>query len=1411
MYLNSLDHQIYCNIGCNQALYLYTNKSRSEIGSPSAPFLAGDTLRNDSVVLQWKTSSHHNVSYLIQFRYSQLGTDWIFYRPERPLRTDQVLVQNLQPYTAYRFRVLWLLEDVANVPQSSRYSRNFEQLRSLATPTSSKAKQLLSSKAANRPTLDRTLFDSDRLKPIYSDESVEIRTLPYGVPSVPPRMIGCLALGPGRLLISYESPRFPNDRLIGFALTASPVEQAPNQVEAADQLHRDLKAPIDDLPTQHYTLAGLQSNRTYTIRLGAINRFGNGPFAQLNCSTPIDPTQITSIKANPNSSDSSTSIVDQQEPLLVFATPKTIALKRTSLPLEPVSTLLRLDDFTQNDNFTAIAVHVQRGLVFTADTSGSIRRLQLQTEVARKIINKQQLLIGWHPLSESAQVRVLDMTVDWLNDRLYVLRQVRWPSGYTSRQFHADNQADPAPLNHVMNSLHSYQMYSEQIELLRCNFDGHDLRTLLRFDYGELPVNMQIDPINGFLFWSAINNYHHLPHLQSQQFNSWWMEEPWSPTDPADSPSGSPSKPTISSSLYRIDLTLLNANHSLSSAVAQSIVKIASPQAAAFTISPNEMRLLYVHPQSNQSAIVRSITLDGSDPIDVRDDRVERSLFQPRMRNLALFNQLLFWTLGNETFREHFHSGRYFHNTIFVDQRLQPMLALRLVHPSLQPYPRPVSQVVALQALLLRTDAKIRWQAPAPLFGAGQAAFSRWKYEICIGELNTHFSIGNGKRAAFTVESNEPKSNRNQSTDYQLTDLSESNFWPSDELSQLRKRICFELTDTFCALGQLKANTSYVFRVRPLSSAGPGPWSNGFYGSTLPELPHINFKQRNWTTTAFGGNKLTAADSLFLATEIGLIQSNLLGESIETILLPGAVQRQPLRQLAIYQQQVFASLSNGSLLHVPLGSVTSGHSMLHNSAQIIGRISGASCIALDWLTPKLYFANEAQQTISRCNLDGSSVETLPLFSTVKELRLDSINAFMYWSTGHAIEVASMNALLKYKYFQISPFSGNSVQGLAIDYNQQKLFFTVKTTEQNILYSGQLLTVDLDVKRTEPLYTVHASLPASFSLTGPIVAYSGKLLWLSHDNKAVITDQQAANPAVISPNQQVFSLALIDRHEQNALDKLSSIPIVTPSSIDKTSIKIDGQPSNFTISWQAVRNVNFGQVRYELILETQEKLFELHLKEPRYQYPSTSTPIDQSIASGPLPVFKIAIRAYTSWAYSRRTVIFPKSSASRGESSANKPLFFEPPRRPNLIKLIKISAGMYELTWTCDPVGHSSTALKSEPNDPSSAIVYAVFRKPVSGDRWSLVYNGTQSRTRIQFPSFELKQSHLVKLIAFNQFGESDPLHYNLNPSLDELIESQQSFDRSLMFVLVAVLATLGVAALIFYYWCKCKFTLHSKK
>lgn len=61
--------------------------------------------------------------------------------------------------------------------------------------------------------------------------------------------------------------------------------------------------------------------------------------------------------------------------------------------------------------------------------------------------------------------------------------------------------------------------------------------------------------------------------------------------------------------------------------------------------------------------------------------------------------------------------------------------------------------------------------------------------------------------------------------------------------------------------------------------------------------------------------------------------------------------------------------------------------------------------------------------IMRGDLEGSHQEPLPILTTAKELRIDAENAFIYWSTGHAVESARLNGEARRVYYPAQLFSG----------------------------------------------------------------------------------------------------------------------------------------------------------------------------------------------------------------------------------------------------------------------------------------------------------------------------------------------------------------------------------------------------
>uniref|UniRef100_A0A182IPU5 Tyrosine-protein kinase receptor n=1 Tax=Anopheles atroparvus TaxID=41427 RepID=A0A182IPU5_ANOAO len=108
-----------CIMGCNDGLNQYFRWLKAEIGTPQAPALVADSLTATALSLEWEVperlldvSLHRNHgprSYLVQWRYEEVAGDWKYCRNQSMGENSTVRVDNLQPYTKYRFRVALLL------------------------------------------------------------------------------------------------------------------------------------------------------------------------------------------------------------------------------------------------------------------------------------------------------------------------------------------------------------------------------------------------------------------------------------------------------------------------------------------------------------------------------------------------------------------------------------------------------------------------------------------------------------------------------------------------------------------------------------------------------------------------------------------------------------------------------------------------------------------------------------------------------------------------------------------------------------------------------------------------------------------------------------------------------------------------------------------------------------------------------------------------------------------------------------------------------------------------------------------------------------------------------------------------------------------------------------------------------
>ncbi|KAF0289273.1 Proto-oncogene tyrosine-protein kinase ROS [Amphibalanus amphitrite] len=218
----------YCVIGCNIAVSRYVQQLREEL-QLGAPTLVPDSLTADSVTIRWLAPPLPHVMLLVQYKYSDLPGEWIFYQPDVKLNASQVTITGLKPYTKYQFRVLWAV-------------------------------------AASQ-------------EPLPGAPSHPISTLARGRPASAPEALTVAAPDAHHVSLRWLPPSFPGGPLVSYLL----VVRAGGQRTAAE---------IDPHLTSH-VLGGLQPNTNYTVTVSAINKDGAGPPAESWVRTPALAAEVS--------------------------------------------------------------------------------------------------------------------------------------------------------------------------------------------------------------------------------------------------------------------------------------------------------------------------------------------------------------------------------------------------------------------------------------------------------------------------------------------------------------------------------------------------------------------------------------------------------------------------------------------------------------------------------------------------------------------------------------------------------------------------------------------------------------------------------------------------------------------------------------------------------------------------------------------------------------------------------------------------------------------------------------------------------------------------------------------------------------------------------------------------------------
>ncbi|KOB74270.1 Tyrosine-protein kinase receptor, partial [Operophtera brumata] len=163
----------------------------------------------------------------------------------------------------------------------------------------------------------------------------------------------------------------------------------------------------------------------------------------------------------------------------------------------------------------------------------------------------------------------------------------------------------------------------------------------------------------------------------------------------------------------------------------------------------------------------------------------------------------------------------------------------------------------------------------------------------------------------------------------------------------------------------------------------------------------------------------------------GLLQTDLTGDNLHTLIHRSHMKNFHITDISWYRDKLYLVTNASTVMWY--NTTTHERGLMHN-------MDNVGSMAVDWVGKKIYWSNPKQQLITRGNFDGSNREPVPIVTVAKELSIDSLGAYIYWNTGHAVEAARLNGENKMVYYPAQLFSGKQVMGLTTDLQNKWIYW-----------------------------------------------------------------------------------------------------------------------------------------------------------------------------------------------------------------------------------------------------------------------------------------------------------------------------------------------------------------------------------
>ncbi|RVE41944.1 hypothetical protein evm_013412 [Chilo suppressalis] len=440
------------------------------------------------------------------------------------------------------------------------------------------------------------------------------------------------------------------------------------------------------------------------------------------------------------------------------------------------------------------------------------------------------------------------------------------------------------------------------------------------------------------------------------------------------------------------------------------------------------------------------------------------------------------------------------------------------------------------------------------------------------------------------------------------------------------------ITESTYVVEHLEQDTLYTIKVAAVTSSGSGPWSTEFIGKTLASSP------------------TNLHSTLLWSGPDGLLQTDLTGDNLQTLIHRAHLKNFHITDISWYRDKLYLVTNQSTVM------------WYNTTSNIIGmmpNMDNVGSLAVDWVGKKIYWSNPKQQLITRGNFDGSNREPVPIVTVAKELTIDSLEAYIYWNTGHAVEAAKLNGENKMVYYPAQLFSGKQVMGLTADLEKKWVYWLVRSYDGSELHRAP--TADQIVYGANEITGSLVTRLAGTATLGPLCYFSGRLVWVQDASRAVVSDLAGRYTAELIPRVHIIAV------RDPTLHANSETLIAIPETIDASSIAVVGDWDSFNVTWApATRiNINNSRVYYDVSLNFpgQTKI-ERTVEEPW---------VTVQAGVSPYSTLQVSVRAHTAWgggAPARATARSPQAPPA-------------PPRKPRVYVQPHTSGGSLSAIFRWD--------------------------------------------------------------------------------------------------------------------------------